>query len=95
MVSVERDMPFLDHRHSQQVLLPVLVNGFRLALGTGLSDHTFPQCLVHEVHPLVTLESQNVLCTSHMAEAGTFHPLAPAQYLMTCTLQDKVVLPGF
>lgn len=35
MVSVEREMPFLDHRHSQQVLLPVLVSGFRLALGTS------------------------------------------------------------
>lgn len=33
--------------------------------------------------------------TVHSAEASTLHPLVPARNSMTCTLQDKAVLPGY
>lgn len=47
------------------------------------------------MHPLVTSEAQVMLFSAHRAEATTLNPLAPAQNSMTCTLQDKAVLPGY
>lgn len=47
------------------------------------------------MHPLVTLEGQDMLFTVNRAEASTLNPLALAQSSTTCVLQDRAVLPGY
>lgn len=45
------------------------------------------------MHPLVTLEGQDMLLTAHRAEASALNPLASAQNSMI--FQDKAVSPGY